>query len=195
MPRRMPTDLYSETKYVAEQAVLNSNSQSFDTLVLRPPFVWGPDNPHIELIRDRVERGLFFWVNHGKHRLSTCHVKNLASAIMASLSSDRSGEVYFVTDGEQRSFKDFLSSYAQTQGVDLPEKSLPRWLALGSAKLVRYVWKRFNLNGEPPILPVLIYLLGTHMTISDQKARRELGYENAISMDQGFQELHDPALN
>lgn len=195
MPPKLPTDLYSETKYVAEQATLKADSASMHTLVLRPPFVWGPDNSHADMIRDSVENGWFRWIGGGDHYLSTCHVKNLAAAILAALESDKGGKVYFVTDGEERRFKDFFRAYAYSQGIELPDKSLPRWLALALAKILQRSWKSLKLHGEPPVLPVLVYLLGTQLTVSDANARQDLGYEPIISIDQGLKELHDPSLN
>ncbi len=189
LPKKLPTDLYSETKYQAELAVLAANSNNMQTIVLRPPFVWGPDSPHIDVIRDVIEKNQFRWIGAGRHALSTCHVDNLAAAIVAAIHSDRGGAVYYVTDGETRPFRDFMSKYAQAMDYRLGDKTVPRWFALVAAKSVQFIWSRFKLKSQPPLLPVMIYLLGTNMTVSDQKARVELEYQNQLTIDEGFEKL------
>ena len=41
---RLPRDLYPKTKAIAEKAVLRANSDTFLTISLRPPAIWGPNN-------------------------------------------------------------------------------------------------------------------------------------------------------
>lgn len=195
LPHKMPTDLYSETKYQAELAVLRANSADLRTMALRPPFVWGSENPHADMIRDALEKDRFRWINGGRHALSTCHVDNLAAAVLAAIQNGPGGEVYYITDGERRTFKDFFSEYARTQGFELGNKSLPRWLLLLAARATKLWWEKRRLKGEPPLLPVMVHLLGTNMTVSDQKARQELNYENVLTIDEGFKQLHDPQFN
>lgn len=195
LPKKLPKDLYSETKYQAELAVRAAHCEEMQTVVLRPPFVWGPDNPHVDMIRELVEKNRFRWIGKGQHMLSTCHVENLAAAVVAAIRSDAGGDVYYITDGEHRRFRMFFSQYAGNMGYQLGDKSVPRWLALAIAKIIHFVWTQFKLKTRPPLLPVMIYLLGTHMTVSDAKARTELGYQNEISIDQGMSKLFDPQLN
>ncbi len=195
VPKKMPTDLYSETKYQAELAILNNRDSAMRTVILRPPLVWGRDDPHMDMLREALDKGLFRWIGDGTHPLSTCHVDNLAAGILAAVQNSDADGIFYITDGEARSIKAFLSAYARSQGYDLGEKSVPRWLALAIATVVESVRKWFRMKQAPPITVALVSLFGTELTVSDAKARRELGYHNAISIEEGLKALHNPRLN
>ncbi|MEO1384398.1 MAG: NAD-dependent epimerase, partial [Bacteroidota bacterium] len=77
----------------------------------------------------------------------------------------------------------------QQYGVTAGDRSLSRSFALTTAKVIQFVWDTLRLKSDPPIVPVMIYLMGTEFSVSDQKARRELGYRNAISIEEGMHTL------
>src|SRR4051794_21446584 len=70
--------LYPSTKALAEQAVRQANRPgSFETVVVRPRFVWGPgDTTVLPSLVAAVESGQFRWIGGGRHRTSTTHVDN-----------------------------------------------------------------------------------------------------------------------
>ncbi|MEO1587263.1 MAG: NAD-dependent epimerase/dehydratase family protein, partial [Bacteroidota bacterium] len=189
IPPQLPKDAYSLTKALAEKEVVKANSDNLQTVVLRPPAIWGPHNHSAEMMVDRVKAGSWIWIGGGQHRLSTLHVFNLAQAILAAIDKGGNGEIYFVTDGEQRPIKELFGKMFQQYGVTAGDRSLSRSFALTTAKVIQFVWDTLRLKSDPPIVPVMIYLMGTEFSVSDQKARRELGYRNAISIEEGMHTL------
>ncbi|MEM6894497.1 MAG: NAD-dependent epimerase/dehydratase family protein [Bacteroidota bacterium] len=187
--KQFPKALYPKTKAIAEKAVLKANSKSFKTISLRPPAIWGPNNHHYDDLLENVKNGKWRWIGGGHQILSTIHVKNLASAVLAALSSDEGGQAYFVTDGDRRSVKETFSAILQAEGLDPGEKELPRGVALFFAHVFGGIWKILGLKSRPPVMPLMIRLMGTEFSVSDQKARNELGYKNVIDFQQGIQEL------
>ena len=70
--------LYSATKAEAEQLVREATREGFETVVLRPRFVWGAgDTTLLPEIVAATEAGRFAWVGGGTHRTSTTHVGNV----------------------------------------------------------------------------------------------------------------------
>jgi nucleoside-diphosphate-sugar epimerase len=69
--------------------------------------------------------------------------------------------------GEPVVFREFVTAMLATQGVIAPSRSVPL-VAVRAA----------------------LALVGQEMTVSDAKARRELGYRPVLSVDEGFAELH-----
>lgn len=185
----LPKALYPRTKAIAEQKVLEANSKDFMTLSLRPPAIWGPNNHHFEDLLQNVKNGKWRWIGGGEQILSTIHVKNLANAIIAAFNSSKGGEAYFVTDGERRSMKSFFKDMLEAQGLNPGDKILPLWIASSAANMAEIIWKTLNLKSRPPVAPLMIRLMGKEFSISDEKARKELGYKNAISIDEGIEEL------
>jgi len=187
--RELPKALYPKTKAIAEKAVLELNSNTFKTISLRPPAIWGPNNHHYEDLMANVKNGKWKWIGGGHQILSTIHVKNLANAIMATIKSEKGGEAYFVTDGDRRSMRKTFTAILNAEGLDPGKKELPRGVAVFLANLFGGIWKTLGLKSRPPVMPLMIRLMGTEFSVSDQKARTELGYTNAIDFQQGVEEL------
>ena len=98
-------------------------------------------------------------------------------------------EVYFVTDGHTTDFKTFLVPLLRAHGVELPERSLPSWLARPVAVVIEGVWRALRLRGEPPLTRHAVGLMRCDCTLRDDKARKELGYEPVIDVEEGLRRL------
>lgn len=186
----LPSALYPRTKAQAERLVLAENCSQMKTISLRPPAIWGPDNHHYEDLLKNVRDGNWRWINGGRQVLSTIHVKNLANAILAAMASENGGgQAYFITDGDYRPLKETFSAIFKANGLDGGEKELPRAVANIMAHTFGGIWKILGLKSRPPIAPLMIRLMGTEFSVSDAKAREELGYKNAVSFEQGIKEM------
>ncbi len=132
-PRRPDSKaLYSATKARAEEAVIAANRDGFETLSMRPRFVWGAgDTTLLPNILAMVKAGRFMWIDGGGHRTSITHVDNVVEGLMLAAERGRPGQVYFVTDGEPVVFREFLSELISSQGVEPPDRSVPAGRARG----------------------------------------------------------------
>ncbi|MCF0051681.1 NAD-dependent epimerase/dehydratase family protein [Dyadobacter sp. LJ53] len=181
-------DGYSRTKLQAEKLVLKANTETFKTVSLRPPMIWGKGDPNtLAGIIDAVKKGRMQFIDGGKHRLVTCHVTNVCHALILADQSDRSGgKAYFLTDGETPIFKDFIKKYVATQGITIPDKEVSLAMAKRVAGVMEFIWKTFRLKGHPPLYKGLVNLLGLEVTTSDKNARQELGYKTFVTIEQGL---------
>lgn len=182
------TEGYSKTKLEAEHLVLKANSPDFQTVSLRPPLIWGKGDPNaLPSMVQAVKKGQMMFINGGKHRFSTCHVTNVCHALILAEKTAQRGEAYFLTDGEYPVFKDFIKQYIGTQGISVPDKSIPLALAKGFAFGMEFIWKSCRFKGSPPLYRGLVNVLGMEFTISDNKARQELGYKTKVSIKEGLE--------
>lgn len=181
---------YPATKAKAEQAVRRAAREGFETVALRPRFVWGKgDTTLLPEMVATVEAGRFAWVGGGRNVTETTHVDNVVEGLILAAKKGRSGEAYFVTDGEPVVFREFVSKLLRTQEVEPPDRSLPAWSAAPMARVCEVAWKFLPLPGEPPMTTFRSWLLTQECTIDISKARAELGYEPIISHEQGLAEL------
>lgn len=181
---------YPATKAKAEQAVRAAAREGFETVVLRPRFVWGKgDTTLLPAMVATVEAGQFAWVGGGRNVTDTTHVDNVVEGLILAAKRGRSGEAYFVTDGEPVVFREFVTALLRTQGVEPPSRSLPAWSAAPLARVCEAAWKLLPLPGEPPMTAFRSWLLTQECTIDISKARAELGYEPIISRGQGLSQL------
>jgi nucleoside-diphosphate-sugar epimerase len=181
---------YPATKAKAEKLVRDANRDGFETVVLRPRFVWGKgDRTLLPPMVEMAKAGRFVWVGGGSQLTATTQVENVVEGLMLVAEKGAPGEPYFVTDGEPVVFRDFVSAMLETQGVDPPTRTLPGWLGGALARVGEPAWRFFPLPGRPPLARFTIWLLTQECTIDDSKARRELGYAPIVSRDEGLAEL------
>jgi nucleoside-diphosphate-sugar epimerase len=181
---------YSRTKAAAEKLVLQANSQGFVTLSIRPRLVWGPgDRTVLPAILKMIENKKFAWIGHGAYQTSTTHIKNLIQAVELALGKGLGGNAYFVADEEVSSMKDFLSRLIQTQGVNPPEKNIPKVVARLAAHLLESIWKIFLKGKKPPIVRFSVDIMSSHCTLNIEKAKRELEFRPVITVIEGLRSM------
>lgn len=181
---------YPATKAKAELAVRRAARAGFETVALRPRFVWGKgDTTLLPEMVATVKAGRFAWVGGGRNVTETTHVDNVVEGLILAAEKGRSGEAYFVTDGEPVVFREFVSELLRTQGVEPPDRNLPAWSAAPMARVCEVAWKLLPLPGEPPMTAFRSWLLTQECTIDISKARSELGYAPIVGHEQGLAEL------
>ncbi|MCA9615367.1 MAG: NAD-dependent epimerase/dehydratase family protein [Polyangiales bacterium] len=189
--------LYSETKAAAEARVLAANAKGrFETVSIRPRLVWGPrDTSVLPAVLRMAREGSFVWLDGGRARTSTTHVRNLAHALELALTKGKGGQAYFVADDGERDQRAFLTAYAATEGVALTARSLPGALVRGLARVVERVWRALSIRRVPPLTSFAVSALSRSVTVDVRKAKRELGYAPVVDFETGMNALERPSRN
>jgi nucleoside-diphosphate-sugar epimerase len=179
-----PMGAYPLTKGLAERAVVAANGHDgLETVVVRPRFVWGKGDTNLlpEFVA-AVKAGTFAWVSGGHYLTSTVHVDNVTEGLLLAHDQGTPGAIYFVTDGEPVEFRDFITKLLATQGVDPGSRSIPRWVARTLVTATSWMKK-------PPLTRTAFSLMAHEVTVDDEKARRELGYQGAKTIADGLAEM------
>jgi len=175
-----PAGPYPISKGAAERAVVAANAPGFETVVIRPRFIWGKgDTSVLPKILETVRRGKFAWIGRGHYPTSTCHVANVVEGALLAADQGSPGEIYFLTDGGPVDFRDFLTQLIATQGLDAGTRTVPRWVASMLAGVTS--WMK-----APPVSKTALALIGHEVTVDDSKARRELGYAAKMTREAGL---------
>jgi nucleoside-diphosphate-sugar epimerase len=178
---------YPATKAKAELAVREANREGFETVAVRPRFVWGKgDTTLLPNMIETIEAGKWAWVGGGRNVTDTAHVDNVVEGLVLAAEKGRHGESYFITDDKPVVFREFVSAMLETQGVEPPNRSLPAWAAAPMARACETAWKLLPLKGEPPMTTFRSWLLTQECTIEIGKAKSELGYQPVVSHEQGL---------
>ena len=184
--------LYSSTKARAEQLVLDANREGFETVVVRPRFVWGRgDTTLLPQLVELARSGRFAWIAGGHHRTSTTHVENTVEGLVLGAMRGKPGNAYFVTDGEPVVFRTFVSELLSTQAVDPPSRSVPGPVAHTLAVGGETAWRLLPLPGRPPLTRFAYWVSAQECTIKIDKARAELGYAPVRTIADGLRELQE----
>ncbi|WP_199340874.1 NAD-dependent epimerase/dehydratase family protein [Nostoc spongiaeforme] len=189
LPKK-PLGFYPLTKAIAEKKVIEANSDTLTTVVVRPRFVWGKgDTTLLPRFLKTMREGNFAWISGGHYPTSTCHVKNLCHGLICAAERGKGGEIYFITDGSPVDFRSFITELARTQGVEPGTRTIPRWFVWFLAWSLENVWNLFKLEDSPPITRTGLSMIAGEVTVDDTKARREIGYQTIISRQEGILEM------
>jgi nucleoside-diphosphate-sugar epimerase len=182
--------LYPSSKAKAERLVTGANGGGLETVVVRPRFVWGRgDTSLLPRIIEMVRSGRFRWVGGGRQLTATTHIDNTVEGLWLAATKAAPGGIYFVTDGEPVVFRDFLTSMLGTQGVTIPDKSVPPGVANVAAASAERIWRLLKRPGSPPLTRFAVWVSSQQCTIDISRAERELGYRPVISREEGLAEL------
>ncbi|HUJ04154.1 MAG TPA: NAD-dependent epimerase/dehydratase family protein [Rhizomicrobium sp.] len=183
---------YSRTKAFAEKAVREANdpAHAFETIVVRPRFVWGPgDETLLPVLRRMAGEGQFAWIGGGHNKTSTTYIGNLVYAMELALTKGKSGEAYFVLDGPPVEFRDMVTRMTRAAGFSLPDKELPGWLVRAAAFASEKAWRILPLPGRPPVTRFAANIMCRDCILVDAKARAEMGYSPPFTVDAGLKAL------
>lgn len=178
---------YPRSKNLAEAAAVAANGPALEVVVVRPRLIWGRDDTSTTTkMADAVRTNRWRWIDGGRYLTSTCNVDNTVEGCLLAAERGTPGEAYFLTDGPPVEFRSFVTSLLATQGLVPPDRSVPGWMARATAGAGEAVWRALRLKGDPPAKRVELGLMGHEVTVSDAKARRDLGYRSRITRDEGL---------
>ncbi|MEM8608528.1 MAG: NAD-dependent epimerase/dehydratase family protein [Myxococcota bacterium] len=175
-----PLGELARSKLHAEEIVRVSGSGTLRTITLRPALVWGPgDTTHLPRWREEANAGGVRLVGGGKKLLATTHTKNLARAAALALEADiPSGSVYYIVDTELSVSREFFTEICEALDWTKPKNGGPyRWMLALSRT-------RFS-----SLHPTQVVRRARTSAFDANKAKQELGYEPAVTRQEGLVEL------
>ena len=175
---------YVDTKVASEQVVLQAHAAGeIDCTVMRPGDVWGPrSRPWTIIPVEEIKAGRFMLPRGGV--FSPVYVDNLVDGVTkAAASDDAAGQVFTITDGVGVPNEEFFGHYFRMLGKEGP-RIVPRQAMTALARVVdasaRAVKRENEVNANA------VSYLSRRGTYSIEKARRVLGYEPRVSLDEGM---------
>ena len=187
-PEENKLNNYIRSKLASEK--LFKDYPDVPSIILRPRGLFGIGDTSIlpRVINLSQKLGIPLIGDGGQLMDMTC-VENVALAIRLALEApEAKGEVYNITNGEPRAFRDLLEE--SLTGLDYPIKyrKIPASLLSGIASSLEFIYKTLSLKGEPALTRYTYYLLRYSQTLDISKAERELGYHPKISISEGIEQ-------
>jgi len=186
---------YPRTKAIAEQRVLESNGSDLATVALRPHLIWGPGDPHlVPRILERRRSGSLRLLGNRPNAVDSVYVDNAADAHV--LAADRlepgsavAGKAYFISQGEPLPLADLMNRILAAGGLPPVERRIPTGFAIFLGALLETGYELLGIENEPPLTRFVALQLSTAHWFDISAARRDLGYEPAVSLDEGMERL------
>lgn len=171
-----PMDSYGISKWRAEQALAEIAADTgLETVILRPPLVYGPDvrANFLSLLR-LADSGIPLPLGGlNRNTRSLIYLGNLVSAIIRAVDhADAAGRTFLLRDGEDLSTAALVGRIRTALGR--PARLIPV-----PAALIGAVARLAGRNAA-------VRRLGGSLTINDGAIRRELGWRPPFTLDQGL---------
>jgi len=181
-----PADYYQQTKYDAEPVVLDYISKGLKTTILRPAAIFGPgDTGRYRMIFRQLKRGWFPMFGDGQVLYHPLYIDNFLDAFVLCMEEDKGvGQAYLIADAEYLTIEELVKRSARAMGVEARFRRYPVWPVVAAGYVVEAVCKPFGI--EPPIHPRRVDWYRQTRAFKIDKARRELGYEPRVGLDEGL---------
>jgi sterol-4alpha-carboxylate 3-dehydrogenase (decarboxylating) len=188
---------YADSKIEAEKEVLAANGEGgVATVALRPHVVFGPhDQRFLPAVIKHAKSGkLRYQVGRGTWLSDYTYVDNLIDALLAAeeklaAGSAVAGQAYFITNGEPMPFWDFVRKVLARLELPPLRGKIPHQLvyAIAAVKEGFDTLRGGTISAEDGLTRFAIRYMCTHHYFSIEKARRDLGYDPQVSVDEGIE--------
>lgn len=188
---------YPKTKAQAEQLVLAVNGAELATVALRPHLIWGPgDNHLIPRILARARSGTLRRIGNGQNLVDCVYIDDAARAHL--LAADRlapgaasAGRAYFISQGKPVPLWDLVNRILDAAGLPPVTRGLPTGVAYALGWFLEKAHLLLRLESEPRMTRFLARELSTAHWFNIAAARRDLGYEPQVSLEEGLRRLKE----
>ena len=190
---------YGRTKAEAERLVLSSTSDDFRAVAIRPPLIWGPgDTSMLPRVIEKGRNGALRRIKGPPKRQDITYVDDAVQAhllagdlLMAGGEGAAriDGRAYFVNSGEPVEIWDFVNRLLEVAGVSPVRKSVSLRTALAVGWVFEKAHALLGAAGEPRMSRWIVRSLTSSRWFDISAARRDLGYEPRVSLDDGMERL------
>ncbi|MGZ5321958.1 MAG: NAD-dependent epimerase/dehydratase family protein [Solirubrobacterales bacterium] len=170
---------YIDTKAASDRIALGRGA-----VVVRPGDVYGPGSvPWLLRPAELMRRGMLALPDRGDGTMLPVYIDDLVDGIVAALRRGRPGSSYTLWDGEPVSFSEYFTRLAELTGGK-PPRNLPRPVlraVAGATELAARLRGRAPAFGRHGVT-----LVDRRGTVSNRRAREELGWEPRVGLDEGI---------
>jgi nucleoside-diphosphate-sugar epimerase len=179
--------VYSLTKKLAEEHVREANGPGLEAVIVRPKAMFGPgDTSLLPRLLAVARRGRLPQIGDGRNLVDLTYIENVVHALVLALTAEKAaGRTYTITNGEHVPLWDLIRTVLQRSGLSPRLRRLPYRLVYLLAGAME--WRATLLGGEPLLTRYTTAILARTQTYNIGAARRDLGYEPLVPVDEGVE--------
>lgn len=186
-----PADYYQQTKYEGELVCHEYADRGVEYTILRPTAIYGPGDPErFAMIFRRARKGFFPMFGRGVTYYHPVYIDNLVDAfVLAMAPSVGAGDAYIIADEEFFRIEELVKRIGKAIDVDVRVPHFPLTPLIIAGHVCEKVCKPFGIS--PPIFPRRVDWFRQVRAFRIDKARREIGYEPKVGIDEGLRRTGD----
>ena len=182
-------NFYIKSKILAEDLINKIDIQKLETVIIRPRGLFGIGDTSLipRLINANRKIGIPLF-NEGKNVVDVTCVENVAYSLRLAMESEKAnGKTYNITNGEPTEFKKILDKLFEEIGEKANYRKMNINLMYFVASVIEVFYKLFRIYKEPMITKYTIATLGYSQSLNIEKAKRDLGYNPKITLEEGIE--------
>lgn len=180
---------YASTKFLAEKEIDKAFEEGLPVITIRPRALFGPDDTTIipRLIKAN-EKGFIPLINKGKVLMDITYVENVVDALLLCMDSPKHtlGKKYNITNGEPVYLIDVLTTMFERLNEPFRTKEIPFKMAYLLAGGLEFISKTLLRGKEPVLTQYTAGVLAKSQTLDITEARKDLGYNPKVTIDEGI---------
>jgi nucleoside-diphosphate-sugar epimerase len=183
-----PGDSYQETKCEGELAALAFQaSYDFPLTVARPTSIYGPGDRRLLKLFQMIAHRRFVMIGSGRAFFHMVHVDDLVRGFrLLAERPEAVGQVFILGGEDYRSLQELTALIAEALGVPRPRWHVPARPVQLAGSLCESICRPLGIS--PPIYRRRVDFFTKSRAFSIAKARRLLGYEPRVSLEEGIRE-------
>jgi len=186
-----PGDDYQETKLEGELLALRLGAElGLPVAVVRPCGIYGPGDTRFLKMVKPVSRGRFIMIGSGETHYHFAYIDDLVQGFMLAGEKEAAvGEAFLIGGEESPTLNELVQAIASNLGMKPPRWRIPVWPVYWSGWLCEKLCK--SIGVEPPLHPRRVAFFTKNREFSVDKAKRLLGFEPKVSLEDGFGRMID----
>ena len=181
-----PGDLYQETKLLAERQVWDCHRRTgLPVTVVRPISMYGPGDLRMLKLFRGIRGGWFVMVGGGQVLFHPAYIDDVVNGFLLCMTQESAvGEVFIIGGDQYLPLCELVNMVAQKLDVRAPILRLP----LRPVEIAAAVCEDLcaPLGIDPPLHRRRVSFFKNNRAFSINKARRLLGFEPTVSLDEGL---------
>jgi nucleoside-diphosphate-sugar epimerase len=180
-----PGDIYQETKLAGERIASAAFQDDVCGAIVRPMGIYGPGDLRFLKLFRAIRRGRFVMVGSGETLYHFAYIDDLVEGfILCGEHPDAPGGTYLIGGDDYITLNEFTGLIAEAVGARPPRWRIPVWPVMAAGAVCEAVCRPLGL--EPPLHRRRVAFFTKDRAFSNEKARRELGFEPRIDMREGI---------
>jgi dihydroflavonol-4-reductase len=183
-----PGDIYQETKAEGELlAMAYHREHGFPVSVVRPASIYGPGDLRLLKLFRAVARRRFAMIGSGEPFFHMVHVSDLVRGLRLAADHEAAvGEAFIIAGDQYCTLNELVRRIATAYRVAPPRLRVPVWPFMLAGWACEKICVPLRI--EPPIYRRRVSFFVKSRGFSIEKARRILGYEPRVPLQEGIEE-------
>jgi len=191
LPRK-PVNEYARTKLMAEFKIDEAFACGLPVITIRPRAIFGPgDTTILPRLIQRMQKGRLRIIGDGQNVVDITYVENVVDALIfcAESPAHTLGKKYNLTNGQPVRLWDVIEKLAGALNLPFNQKHIPYKVADTAAAILEIIYRALPGQPEPPLTRYTVSIVAHSTTLDISAAKRDLGYNPRISLEEGFSEF------